>query len=115
QDPDRQSQQHLENASLIGSFDADTPSMAKALILPNAADFNNLLQMQAISADNIKEESPKTIHTLNHANLVKRLQQFFRTVEITSLKTPVQGWRLPLKLLPNSELEAVALLKNNKI
>lgn len=115
QDAERQTQQYLEHASLLGSFDADTPSMAKALMLPSAEDFNNLLQMQAISADNIKEESPKAVHTLNQSNLVKRLQNFFRTVEITSLKTPVQGWRLPLKLLPNTELEAVALLKNNKI
>ncbi|HEV8052783.1 MAG TPA: ABC transporter permease, partial [Parachlamydiaceae bacterium] len=115
QDMDRQSQQYLEHASLIGSFDADTPSMAKALMQPNAADFNNLLQMQAISADNIKEESPKTVQTLNHANLVKRLQNFFRTVEITSLKTPVQGWRLPQKLMANTELEAVALFRDNKI
>jgi lipoprotein-releasing system permease protein len=115
QDADRQSQQYLEHASLIGSFDADTPSMAKALIPPNAADYNNLLQMQAISSDNIKEESPKAVHTLNHANLIKRLQNFFRTVEITSLKTPVQGWRLPPKLLANTELEAVAIFKDNKI
>lgn len=115
QDRDVQSQQFLEQASLVGSFDADTASMGKALVQPRAIDFNHLLHMQTISSDNIKEETPSAIHTLNVANLQGRLQNFFQTIEITALKTPARGWNLPTKLVANAELQAVALFKDHKI
>lgn len=115
QENDRQSQQFLEHASLIGSFDADTASMAKALIAPTAADYNNMLHMQAISSDNIKEETPTAIHQLEDKALVSHLQNFFQTIDVTALKTPAQGWRLPQKLLLNSEFQALAVLKDSKI
>lgn len=115
QDREVQSQQFLEQASLVGSFDADTASMGKALVQPKAADFNHLLHMQTISSDNIKEEAPSAIHTLNAPNLQNRLQSFFQTIEITALKTPARGWNLPHKLLANTELQAVALIKDNKV
>jgi len=111
----QQSQQFLEQASFLGSFDASTPSMARALIKPTAADFNNLLQMQSISPHNIKEESPAAIHKIAPNLLQDNLRHFFTTIEITSLKTPSQNWRLPLKLLVNTELTAVALFHSNKI
>jgi lipoprotein-releasing system permease protein len=112
---DQYSQQFLEHASLIGTFDPDTPAMIKALIPPSGADFNHLLHMQEISQDNIKEETPTAIHTLEKNSLYERLQHFFHTVEITSLVTPPQGWRFPLKLLSNTELLAVALFNGDRI
>lgn len=112
---DQHSQQFLEHASLVGSFDADTPAMAKALFPPRAADFNHLLRMQEISSDNIKEETPAAIHTLEKTNLHERLLHFFKSIEITALKTPPQGWRLPTKLLPNAELLAVVLFNGNQV
>lgn len=110
----KQSQQFLEHASLIGSFDAETASMSKALVQPTAADFNNLLHMQAVSANNIKEETPSAIQKIEHIDLHNNLLNFFKTIEIISLKTPVQGWRLPLRLLNKSKIEAIALYNGNK-
>lgn len=115
QGADKQSQQFLEHVSLLGSFDADTPSMAKALIPATATDFNHLLHMQAISSDNIKEEAPTEIHQIEDNRLSNHLQNFFQAIEITSLKTPAQGWKFPHKLLSNTELQAVAILKDNRI
>lgn len=109
------SQQFLENASLVGSFDADTPAMAKALIPPKASDFNHLLHMQELSQDNINEETPTAIHTLEKNNLQERLQNFFQIFEVTTLITPPQGWRLPLKLLTHTELLAAALFDEHKM
>lgn len=115
QDMDKQSQQFLEHASLLGSFDADTASMAKALIEPSATDFNNLLHMQGISSDNIKEETPTTVHTFERNELLNHLQNFFQAIKILSLKTPPQGWRLPQEFLTNTELQAAAVFKDNKL
>lgn len=115
QDSGKQSQQFLEHPSLVGSFDADHASMAKTLIQPTAADFNNLLHMQAISLDNIQEETPHAIHKIENEKLRSQLHQFFKTIKITSLKTPSHGWQLPKKLLLNTELQAVAIFKNHTI
>lgn len=115
QENDRSSQQFLEYAALIGSFDADTPSIAATLFPPTAADFNNLLHMQGILFDNIKEETPTAIHTVNDRDLTPRLESYFQMIEITALKTPPQGWHLPSDLLALAELEAAAVFRDNKI
>jgi lipoprotein-releasing system permease protein len=112
---DKQTQQFLEQASIVGSFDADTTTIVKSLIPPTPADFNNLLNMQSISADNIKEENPSLIHRLENINLQNNLQRFFSSIEITSLKTPYQGWDIPLKLLANTEIQVVAIFTGNTI
>lgn len=114
-DHDKQTQQFLEQASLVGTFDGDTHTIVKALIPPTSADFNNLLNMQGISADNIKEENPSSIHRIENGNLQNSLERFFRSIEITSLKTPPQGWRIPLKLLANSEIQVAAIFTESKI
>jgi ABC-type transport system, involved in lipoprotein release, permease component len=91
-------QQFLEHATFIGSFDADTPAMAKALLPLNAADINNILRLQSVSADNIQEESPTAIHRIPENELRDRLTAFFNTFEVAALKVSSLGWRVPKSL-----------------
>ena len=99
------SQQFLEHASLIGSFDADNTSMARTLIPPSVADFNNLLHMQAVSWDNIKEENPSAILNVEKSLLADHLDHFFNSIDVTALKTP-EGIEIPVKLATASIKEA---------
>lgn len=105
-------QAFLENAAFLGSFDADTPSMAKAMIPLKADDIHNFLQIQSVSADNIQEENPAEIHRVDPKELQMRVQAFFRNFSIIALKVPQQGWRLPKDLLPaGAFFQAVAVIK----
>lgn len=109
-------QQFLEHATFLGSFDADTSSMAKAFIAPTAADFNNLLQIQDISLNNIQEENPVAINRIPPSDLQNRLKAYFDHITIESLKTPEQGWRIPRDFLPKgSSFNAIALSRKEKI
>jgi len=109
------SQQFMDNASFLGTFDANTPAMARALIPPTAKGFNNLLHMQGISSDNIQEDSPSSIYQINTAVLHSRLESFFQSISISALKAPVEGWRLPRHLMPTNGTFAVcAILKGDK-
>jgi len=109
-------QQFLEHAAFLGSFDADTTGMAKALLAPSVADFNNLLRAQAVSADNIQEETPSTIHRLDPIQLRERWNTLFDTLEITALKVAGTGWRLQIPLLQSkATFAAVAVFKGDKL
>lgn len=111
-----QTQQFVEQAAYLGSFDPGTAAIAKTLLPLTPADVNNLIHMQAVSSDNIQEDSPKGIHNLKYESLQNRLKHLFNNVSVTELKTPVQGWRLPLALLPkNAHLVAGAVLKNGHV
>lgn len=91
----------LEHGSFIGSFDADSAAMRKALLAPSPADYINLLAMQ--SAKEEKKGDPYA--------------SFFDTIAIDSLKITAQGWRLPVNLLPASEtiLNGFAVYKNDTV
>lgn len=109
-------QQFLEHATFLGTFDSDTPSMAKALIAPTAADINNLLHMQSVAIDNIQEENPVAINRVEPKQLSERLQAFFSNFTINELLVPSQGWRIPRALLPTEHLfQGIAILKQDKI
>ncbi len=112
----QQSQQFLDHAAYIGSFDADTPALTKALLPLTLEDFTNLLHMQAISSDNVLEEAPDIVHRLDTPHMQKRLQDFFQAIEVQALKTPPQGWRLPRAFLPAvADLQVVAIIKDGDI
>lgn len=113
---DHPSQQFLEHAAYVGTFDAGTPALSSALIPPTTADVQNLLHLQSVSINNIQEDSPDSINHLTPEETQTRLKAFFDAIEITALKVPSQGWRLPIKLLPeNAHLISAAVLKDNRI
>lgn len=109
------SQQFLEHASYIGTFD-NTSILSSALIPPTYADILNVLHMQSISNDNVQEDSPETIKHLPAEQIQSQLKTFFEIVEINALKVPPHGWRIPKDLLPqNAHLISAAILKKGKI
>lgn len=110
------SQQFLDQAAYLGSFDSDSSVLAKAIQPFSIDDLNNLFNMQAISSDNIKEESPETFHRLEIKQMQERLQHYFQAIEITALKTPAMGWRIPYKFLPkHGQFQVVAQYKDGSI
>ena len=110
------SQQFLEHAAYVGSFDNDTRTIATALYPLSTADFTNLLHMQAVGNDNIKEDSPDSILRIEGEALHKRLHSFFEQIDVTALRAPTNGWRIPPSLYPESaHFEAAAVLKDKKI
>lgn len=75
------SQQFLEHAAYIGTFDAGTPALSKALLPLTPDDYQNLLYMQAISSDNIPYDSPDTVQYLDVKQLKPRIKAFYDTIE----------------------------------
>lgn len=107
EDDDRR--EMLEHASIIGSFDPAAASLRKALLEPSPQDIRNLLLMQG---------EPLASSTLKKSDsLSNNLKAFFSTVDIDSLRVPPQGWRLPLNLLPVSQvvLEGYAAYQDQAI
>lgn len=111
-----QTQQFIEQAAYLGSFDSNTASISRILIPLTPADVNNLLHMRAVSSDNIQEDSPKGIFNHKEEAVQIRLKNLFKFISVTALKTPQQGWKLPLSLLPNrATLAAGAVFKNGNL
>lgn len=111
-----QSQQFLEQATYIGSFNSDTAAISRALIPPTADDINNLLRMQRISTNNIQENSSRGIVHFTGDEIKQRLKNFFLQVQVKTLKTPLQGWRIPSNLLPSeADLVGAAIYEKNKV
>lgn len=110
------SQQFLENAAYVGTFDADVPTLAAALIAPGGADYHNLLHMQSIANDNVQEDEPNKVNHLQADDLRERLNAYFSAVEIKALRTPSTSWRIPVKLLPqNAHFVGAAMLREGSI
>lgn len=114
--PPGQTQQFMEQASYVGSFDADSKAIASALAPISADDYNNLLHMQAVSSDNVQEEAPDAVHRLESAPLRERLQAYFSAITVSELRTPPQGWRLPNALWPtDGQFAGLGVLRNGNI
>jgi len=109
------SQKIMDHAAYIGSFDNDTPVLAKALLPLSPVDFTNLLHMQYVAPDSFSEDNQDGKKQLNPQELQQHLQNFFNSIEIISLKTPSMGWRLPANLIPaNAEYDVAILIKTEK-
>ena len=93
-------QNFIEQNAYIGTFDPETHSLAKALILPSPADLSNLLNQLGVSAENIKEDQPEMIIPLSTVTFRQRLKEFFKRLVIAELQTPSEGWNVPLNFLP---------------
>lgn len=95
-----QSQQFLDQVAYLGTFDPGSSTLAKALLPPSTADYNNLLQIQTVLSDNLQEDNPDSFHRVEIPEFRHRLKELFDALSITSLNTPPQGWQLPVTSLP---------------
>lgn len=114
--PLQQSQQFLDQPIYVGSFDSDSPALAKALQPISSADLTNLLHMQGIANSNNQEDSPESIHQLPQDLLNHHLDTFFKEIEVTALETPKQGWPWPSSLWPEeAQFHVVAIMYKDNI
>lgn len=110
------SQQFVDQAAYLGSFDADNPVLAKALMPFSQADYSNLFSMLSILPDNITEDTPDAFHRFETTKLQQRLQNFFQNIEVAALKTSPEGWRIPRQILPaNAQYKVVAQYKKDTL
>lgn len=116
-EPGLQSQQFLDHATYVGSFDEKTPTLATMLLTPTAADFNHLLHMQEIATEESRQETTDAVHRTAPLLFQERIKNFFSTVTVTALSSSLSNdWRLPSALLPKNALfNVAALLKNGEV
>lgn len=109
-------QQFIEQAVYIGTFDNLTPTLSTMLLAPTPTDIQNALYMQEISPNSLGDSGSDSMKKFNARILESRIQSFFDHFHVTALKTPSQGWHLPLNIFPEStELSVLAIIKHDKI
>lgn len=111
-----QSQGFMSQAAYLGSFDPYNASMLSAAQPVSMADLSNILKMMSVTSDNIQEDSPASINHFDSKTVQQKLHTFFNAVEISSLKTPVQGWLLPKSLYPEKATwRGIALMQRERL
>lgn len=109
-----QTEQFIDQAAYIGTYDADTPAIAKTLVPLSSEDLHNIIRMEA--SYNRADKAPGTNHEEEKGLLRKRLKRLFDSVSITALKSPPQGWVIPRAMLSKHiDLAACIILKNGQI
>jgi lipoprotein-releasing system permease protein len=95
-----QTQAFVSQAAYLGSLDPENPSLARSIIKTNMDDLNNALNMIAVASDNIQEDNPDSILTLDAHTVQDKLKQFFDSVNIQELKVSDGGWIIPRFMYP---------------
>ncbi len=112
----KQSQQFLDHATYIGSFDTETPNLSTMLLTPTAADFHNLLHMQEVANDDAQQTTPDTFQKVNLPLLQEGVKDFFSSVEIKALNPSSNDWSIPPSLLPKTaNFRAAAILNEDSV
>lgn len=95
-------QSFLSQSAYLGSLDNDNPAVLKAVQQATDADINNLLYSLSIDSGNTQEDNPGSADLVSQQTLRQRLKTFFNYIQITQLKTPLNGWTIPGHLIKNS-------------
>lgn len=69
----KQTQQFIEQAAYLSSFDSNNPALSKTLLPLSPADVNNLEYMQGGSSNKIQDDPSKNILSLKEEGLPQRL------------------------------------------
>lgn len=111
----QQSQAFLSQAVYLGSLDPENHSLSHSIVKLTMTDLNNILDMTSVAADNIQQDAPDSILTLETTRVQQHLKDFFDHVAVHTLKTGRSGWFIPKTLYPQSgQLEAVLVKKGDR-
>lgn len=94
-------QSSIGQATYLGSFDSDNPSLSKAIQKITMEDIANILALSGISSDNITEDEPAAVLPANKDLIQSRLKRFFSVADIHTLQTQEPSWIIPKNLFPN--------------
>lgn len=109
-------QAFLAQATLIGSFESDSPQIDRALMPLTPADATNLLAMTGMAATNMQTDAADALHPLDPEALRTRVTQLFEHLEIKQLTPVPEGWAIPRHLLPTTGAwQAVAVLRGARV
>ncbi len=109
-------QAFLTQATYLGSLDPDNPALSRAILKTTPSDLSNLLDMVAIGSDNIQEDTPESIVSLNPESSRNKLKAFFAGVSIEQLKTASAGWPIARHLLPQAgKLSVGIVMHGNRV
>lgn len=108
-------QSSLSYPAYLGNFESDNRTLGNTLLDIQEQDFNNVFSLigiaPAIHGQGQDEKAPFT-----RPQLAQRLNTFFHTVAIESLKARAAGWTIPRRLLPDqAEWKVCAVLKDQDI
>jgi lipoprotein-releasing system permease protein len=109
-------QSFLNYPAYISSFEPANQSLQQTLLPVTIADISNLFSLLSLSGANTLEEIPKEDYFFQKELFQKRLNEFLSHVSISALKTPDEGWMIPISLLPpEASWTAFALTKGDRI
>lgn len=108
------SQASISHAIWLTSFDPQNPKINQVIQTLNPSDIQNFLNLLSISTENIREDQPETNVRIDRKTFQDRLQSFFANVNISELKVPNNGWKLPKNFLPaKAQFQACAVMRGN--
>lgn len=93
QDP-TPSEATLAQAAYVATLDADGPQMSHTLMPHQVEDFENFYALLGISDKGIGDDNDSFTWVIPEM-LRDRLARFYETTDVTQLKTPEYGWRVP--------------------
>lgn len=90
----------LTYPAYLGSFDPTNANLYQTLLPVGAEDLNNLLALAPLTGSNTREDNPSEDQYFTADVMKHRLHRFLTNTSISRLKTPENGWKLPVSLLP---------------
>lgn len=109
-------QSFLTYPAYLSSFEPSNQTLRQTLLPASIADMGNLFSLLSLSGENILEETPKEDYLLKKELFQQRLNQFLSHVSISAVKTPDEGWRIPVSLYPSQAAwTAFAVSKGDRI
>jgi len=102
-------QSYLAYPTYLGNFESDNSQFDQILLPTSTADMSNYFNLIEIKEDLYQEENNGKL-LFSPEVLKKRLETFFNTVSVKSLKARSFGWTIPLTMIPKSGQWGVAVL-----
>ncbi len=109
------SQSFLTQIAYLSSFEPSNKRLQKTLLKLSPQDLSNIFSLLGSSAQNIQEDQPDKDPVLSGSIFRKRLDNFFKHIDITHLKTGPQGYFFSRDFLAHSGSIKALLVDGNTL
>ncbi|MCH9633138.1 MAG: hypothetical protein S4CHLAM6_14900 [Chlamydiae bacterium] len=109
------SQSFLTQIAYLSSFEPSNTRLHKTLLPLSTQDLSNIFSLLGSSAQNIQQDAPDKDAILSASIFRKRLDNFFKHVDISHLKTGTQGYSFPREALAHSGHIKALLVEGNTL
>lgn len=97
------SQASLSQTAYVASLDAEGPQMDQTLMAPPVEDLENFYHMLGVANQGVADDDGSTFDWVHPEIVRERLNRFFETAVVSSLKTPEFGWLAPPTLFEGNQ------------